>query len=375
MEALAADIERVLDDVRAAVDRLGGDARAGRRDPRRDRASARRRCPPTSSPKARRSCRWLADNHFTFLGYRRHELVTVDGEDALKIVPGSSLGILRDERGHARSRRASRRCRRRCAPIARRPELLVVTKSTSRSTVHRPGYLDYIAVKRFDAKGDVCGEDRFLGLFTSTAYSANPAEIPLLRRKVANVVARAGLAPGSHAAQGAGQHPDTYPRDELFQTGEDDLLQTAMGILHLGERQRFRLFVRRDPFERFVVVPDLRAARELHHRAAPEVAGDPDAGVQRHELRVQRAPVGVGARAHPDHRAHDAGTDPGLRRARARGAPRRRRAALGRRSQGGADRGARRSARQRAVPAIRRAPFPPATARISRRAPRCPTSS
>src|SRR5204862_305 len=98
---------------------------------------------------------------------------------------------------------------------ARRPELLVVTKSTSRSTVHRPGYLDYIAVKRFDDQGQVCGEDRFLGLFTSTAYSANPADIPLLRRKTADVFARAGVAPGSHAGKALVNILETYPRDEL----------------------------------------------------------------------------------------------------------------------------------------------------------------
>src|SRR5690349_10519788 len=135
---------------------------------------------------------------------------------------------------------------------ARRPELLVITKSTSRSTVHRPGYLDYIAVKRFDAAGQVCGEHRFLGLFTHTAYSANPADIPLLRHKTANVIARANLPPGGHAEKQLISILDSYPRDELFQISEDDLLRTATGILHLGDRQRFRLFLRRDPFERFV---------------------------------------------------------------------------------------------------------------------------
>ena len=195
--------------------------------------------------------RWLADNHFTFLGYRCHELVTVGGEDALKIVPDSSLGILRE--GPSKDVAASfAALPPEVRAYARRPELLVVTKATSRSTVHRPGYLDYIAVKRFDAKGEVVGEDRFLGLFTSTAYSANPADIPLLRRKIANVVERAGLPAGGHAGKALINILDTYPRDELFQTSEDDLLRTAMAILHLDDRQRFRLFVRRDAFERFL---------------------------------------------------------------------------------------------------------------------------
>ncbi|MFO1305775.1 MAG: NAD-glutamate dehydrogenase [Burkholderiales bacterium] len=247
---LTRDVERVLGDVRLAVS---------------DWAAMRQRAldivldidanPPPLQASERAEGRdflaWLADNHFTFLGYRRHDLVTVDGQDVLKVVPGSSFGILRETK--AASVAASfAALPAEIRAYARRPELLVITKSTSRSTVHRPGYLDYIAVKRFDAAGHVIGEDRFLGLFTSTAYSANPAEIPLLRRKVAEVVARAGLAAGSHAGKALLNILATYPRDELFQTGEDDLLRTAIGILHLYDRQRFRLFVRRDPFERFV---------------------------------------------------------------------------------------------------------------------------
>ncbi|MGH8712657.1 MAG: NAD-glutamate dehydrogenase, partial [Casimicrobiaceae bacterium] len=250
LDALATDIARVLDDVRAAVedwkkmrDRLGAVLQENEKRP-----------PPLPADElaeGRAFLSWLAGDHFTFLGYRCHELVVIDGEDTLKIVPGSSLGILREgENKEVATSFAALPAE--VKAYARRPELLVVTKSTSRSTVHRPGYLDYIAVKRFDASGDVCGEDRFLGLFTSTAYSANPAEIPLLRRKVANVVARAGLQPGSHAGKALINILETYPRDELFQTGEDDLLRTAVGILHLGDRQRFRLFVRRDPFERFL---------------------------------------------------------------------------------------------------------------------------
>src|SRR5213076_2740075 len=144
--------------------------------------------------------RWLADNHFTFLGYRCHELTVINGEDVLKVVPGTSLGILREAPSKEVAASFS------ALPpevraYARRPELLVVTKATSRSTVHRPGYLDYVGVKRFDAQGNVFGEHRFLGLYTSTAYSASPADIPLLRRKTANVIARAGVARGSHAGK------------------------------------------------------------------------------------------------------------------------------------------------------------------------------
>jgi glutamate dehydrogenase len=250
LAALAADIVRVLGDVRAAVD-----------DWKRmkDRMLAivselDAKPPPLPTEEiaeGKAFLQWLSENHFTLLGYRCHDLVTVDGQEVLRIVAGSSLGILREtgKRDVAASFAAlppEQRAR------ARVPELLIITKANARSTVHRPGYLDYIGVKRFDAKGEVCGEHRFLGLYTSTAYSAKPAEIPLLRRKTVNVIARSGVGATGHAAKALQNILDTYPRDELFQTSEDELLRTAVGVLHLGERQRFRLFVRRDPFGRFL---------------------------------------------------------------------------------------------------------------------------
>ncbi|HEX8013521.1 MAG TPA: NAD-glutamate dehydrogenase [Casimicrobiaceae bacterium] len=250
LESLAADITAVLDDVRAAVDDW---------KPMRDRvlvvvAEVERQAPPLPADELAEGkdfLRWLADNHFTFLGYRCHELARVNGEDVLRVVPGTSLGILRE----APSREVAASFSALPPEVrayARRPELLVVTKATSRSTVHRPGYLDYVGVKRFNAKGEVAGEDRFLGLFTSTAYSANPADIPLLRRKIANVIKQADQPPGGHASKALANILENYPRDELFQTSEENLLRTSKAILHLEDRQRLRLFVRRDAFERFL---------------------------------------------------------------------------------------------------------------------------
>jgi len=106
-------------------------------------------------------------------------------------------------------------------------------------------------VKRFDVDGEVAGERRFLGLYTHTAYSASPWEIPVLRRKAQRVVDRSGLLTGSHDHKALLDIIETYPRDELFQISEDELFETAMGILHLGERRRVRLFIRRDAFVRF----------------------------------------------------------------------------------------------------------------------------
>ena len=193
---------------------------------------------------------WAVDHHFTFLGYRDYELSTVNGEDQLRIVPRSGLGVLREPKLGGISQSFAE-LPRELRALAREPHLLVLTKANARATVHRPGYLDYIGVKRFDAQGKVVGERRFVGLYTSSAYHADPRQIPLLRRKVARVIERAGFRPYSHAYKNLLSVLQEYPRDELFQIDEDTLFETALGILRLGDRRKTRVFIRRDVYGRF----------------------------------------------------------------------------------------------------------------------------
>jgi glutamate dehydrogenase len=193
---------------------------------------------------------WMKEDHFTFLGYRQYDLQTQGEDDVLAPVAGTGLGILREAEGKPHSHSFAR-----LSPEARRlahaPTLLNLTKANSRATVHRPAYLDYVGLKRFAADGTVLGEHRFLGLYTHTAYRASPWEIPLLRRKAERVVERADFVTGGHDHKALVEILEGYPREELFQIGEDELYETALGILHLGERRRVRLFVRRDSFGRF----------------------------------------------------------------------------------------------------------------------------
>ncbi|MGN6514721.1 MAG: NAD-glutamate dehydrogenase, partial [Rhizomicrobium sp.] len=131
------------------------------------------------------------------------------------------------------------------------PVPLIITKSNERSVIHRRVHMDYVGVKMFK-DGKFAGEHRFVGLFTSGAYSRRPSEIPLLRAKVKHVKERAGLAPDSHDGKALAHILDNYPRDELFQVPEDELYATALGVLKLGERPKVRVFLRFDRFDRFV---------------------------------------------------------------------------------------------------------------------------
>jgi len=249
LEDLKQSIEKTLADVKAAVEdwpEMRGRAK--------EIISVLEENPPDLEPEdlaeTRAFLEWIDDNNFTFLGYREYDLTTQDGEEALCAVQDSGLGILRQKNSGPVSHSFAElppEVRR----LARTPKLLNLTKANSRATVHRPSYLDYIGIKKFDESGEVTGERRFLGLYTFTAYSSSAFDIPLVRRKVRYVLERAGFPEGSHNEKDLIEILETYPRDELFQISKEELFEIAMGILHLQERQRVRFFVRRDTYGRF----------------------------------------------------------------------------------------------------------------------------
>ncbi|VVE73794.1 NAD-glutamate dehydrogenase [Pandoraea captiosa] len=255
IQALADGLQRVLGDVRAAVEdwrAMQAAAHAAiesltQRAARKDVSADER----TQIDEAQAFLDWMLGRHFTFLGYRDYELVERDGEHYLQGVTGTGLGVLRESRRDASTPDVTR-----LSPgaigIVQASAPIFLTKANSRASVHRPGYLDYVGVKRFDAQGNVCGERRFLGLYTSTVYMVPADEIPLVRRKVAEVIRRTGFLPNGHLAKTLATILEQYPRDELFQIEVDQLADIAMGILRLQERQRTRLFVRRDRFDRYV---------------------------------------------------------------------------------------------------------------------------
>jgi glutamate dehydrogenase len=211
---------------------------------------------------------WLADNHFTFLGHREYKVgpkgAEVVAEAGLGLMRNLDFTVLRDQNGNFADWTPEMD-----AFVADRSPLLIL-KANRKSSIHRSTQLDFIGVKKFDAKGEVVGEYAFVGLFTSAAYNRSPSQIPLLRGKVRRIIDRAGFAHASHDAKALTNVLETYPRDELFQCSDDQLFENSMGVLHLATRPRTRLFVRPDRFGRFqsclVFVPRERYSTELRIR-------------------------------------------------------------------------------------------------------------
>jgi glutamate dehydrogenase len=194
---------------------------------------------------------WLLADNFTFLGVRDY---VFDGH-ALEPDFDSALGIMR-----TRDLRVLKRgddlleFTPEIMAFLKEPRPLIIAKANIHARVHRRVYLDYIGVKRFDASGNLIGEHRIIGLFTSTAYTRAAHAIPYLRRKIAGVEQRAGFDPNSHSGKSLANVLEHYPREELFQIDEDTLYRFALAILQLDERPRVRVLARHDRFDRFVSV-------------------------------------------------------------------------------------------------------------------------
>ena len=260
-------LRKILADVRAAVD----DWEAMRKTRTRALRELFEYPPPVDDDEieeARAFLGWI-DDHFTFLGSLEYRLEAKDGERYLRPVPESGLGLLRKlplgEKATGEKPLRPAACR-----FLDSPRLVDITKTPAKSTVHRRVHMDSIAVKHFNRQGTLLGEHRFLGLFTSRAYSLGVDQIPLVKRKVNRVLGSMEFREGGHDAKVLRYIVEHYPRDELFQISEEDLSRFALRILELQLRPRVALLVRYDEEDRFafcmVYVPRERHSTQLRER-------------------------------------------------------------------------------------------------------------
>ncbi len=285
LKDIAETLKMVLEDVRAAVE----DWRPMRERMVQEIADLEiepRGIQIEEAQEVRELLRWLHDNHFTFLGFREYKISGTGKKARARIDRASGLGILRDpgiavfEPFHAENAQSAE-----ISEFLSERDLLSVAKSNQRSLVHRSVHMDAIGIKKLDRNGKVVGHCLFVGLFTSVAYNLSPRNIPLLRRRLQNIVDRAGYSRDSHDGKALLNILETYPRDELFQIKEDTLYKIATGILYLQERQRVALFVREDAFKRYlsclVFVPrdryDTVLRQKIQEILSSAVSGQPSA--------------------------------------------------------------------------------------------------
>lgn len=209
---------------------------------------------------------WILDNNFTFLGCRDYRFAKQGETETLEIVPRSGLGVLSEKSSSGFTKNLDS-LPPRIREIMLSRQILLIAKTNTISTVHRPVYTDYISVKQFDEQGQVIGFRLIVGLYTSAAYNSNPQHIPFLRKKIAHILALSKLSKVSHSGKALINILETLPRDDLFQASEKELFELSIGILHLKERQRTRLFVRKDAYNRYfsciVYVPRERYDTDL----------------------------------------------------------------------------------------------------------------
>jgi glutamate dehydrogenase len=193
---------------------------------------------------------WLLDNHFTFLGYEEYKVKTPKSGTVVELQQKSRLGISRFKSGlKARARLAS--LPKGLGEQILKKQICGFAKSVTRSKVHRPAYYDYVLIKEFDEKGRVAIEHRFVGLYTSSVYFTEALDIPLVRKKVEQVLKQSGFAPNGHSLKDLLQVINAFPRDELFQISQAQLFRTALQITQIQETRKTKFFIRKDTSSKF----------------------------------------------------------------------------------------------------------------------------
>ncbi|MDF9618874.1 NAD-glutamate dehydrogenase [Pseudomonas entomophila] len=192
---------------------------------------------------------WLLDNHFTFLGYEEFTVASDATGGHLVYDEGSFLGLTRLLRAGLGA--DDLRIEEYAVAYLREPRLLSFAKASQPSRVHRPAYPDYVSIRQIDKDGNVVKECRFMGLYTSSVYGESVHTIPYIRGKVAEVERRSHFDPKAHLGKELAQVLEVLPRDDLFQTPVDELFSTAMSIVQIQERNKIRVFLRKDPYGRF----------------------------------------------------------------------------------------------------------------------------
>ena len=250
LEEIIVSLDRVINDVRMAVNdwqKMEAQVYFALEDMEKHK-------PPLPEPyveEIKTFLRWLLSNHFTFLGFRSYKRTSKGKKTALRLIPDSGLGVLRDT-SQSKTLRYYDDLPQKARELGLSNYPIILAKTNTRSTVHGGRYTDYISIKSFNQAGEVIGERWFIGLYTSTVYNDDPQNFPLIRQKITDVLQRSELPKNGHAYKALIHILKTLPKDDLFHATTDELFELSMNILQLQDRRCIRLFTRKDIFNRFI---------------------------------------------------------------------------------------------------------------------------
>ena len=212
-QELAADLKRVLGDVRLAV----RDWESLQRQMREDAAAI-------DDPEGAALLNWFADGAMTLLGYHVEKpyeqpscalgIFSVPGAPTDK---GGALGAMRY--------------------LEKGGEVPLMAKAERQATVHRRVPLDLVVVpvKAGDA---VTGIGVHAGLWTSEALRVPPEQVPVLRARLKRLDADFGFDPKGHSGKALRHAVASLPRDLVIAISYEDLRALVMMAMSLADRPR-----------------------------------------------------------------------------------------------------------------------------------------
>ncbi|MCU1645967.1 MAG: NAD-glutamate dehydrogenase [Nocardia sp.] len=239
---LLRDVRTVADDTAVMVEALVGVA---------DRLERSADCTPSAEIlDYARLLRWLSDGRFTILGYGYYQppqSASIVAEVEPRQDPGTGLGVLRDRTNSDVPTTFSESVR----PILRLTDGSVDSLMPGVADLYFVSIADFVENAQDSSEVDstvelVEGDHVFVGTFTVAGLHENVLDIPVISRRVREVIEWADVDLNSFTGRAMLEVMQTFPRTELFSTTTGWLFETVSAVVNLGLRRQVRLFLRED---------------------------------------------------------------------------------------------------------------------------------
>ncbi len=193
--------------------------------------------------------RWLADGGFVFLGYREC-LAERRRPGSIQETPEENLGLFRDSSSQSLMEDVTREAR----YLLEENISTLYSKVIERSPVHRSARMELFTVKVPMADANQVKIVSFIGLLTSKAVAQEAASVPIVRKRLQDVLELEGLLPNSHNYKEILSIADGIPKSDLLQYSTQRLRKELILIFDMQRRNEIRVSAFQDPFRRFITI-------------------------------------------------------------------------------------------------------------------------